>query len=118
VHERAAARAKREAVHPLLLREVEANGELVLLGLHLRIADRHVSDVHGRRHVLVQQRRRHLQARRDIVEAELGRVRRQERRDVHREAEEIANRVGVLGAVEPVQHELARIVARSGRTVQ
>ena len=110
--------AERQAVEMLILREVLPNAVGVAAGRHARVADRQRADLLGRRQVALLQRRRHAEHVGDIVEA-VGRiVGRQQRRDVHVDREHVANRVGVLGAVQAMQHRPAGIGRRGRRPIE
>ena len=80
----------------------------VVPGRHLGIAHRHRADALRGGDVPLEQQRRRLQRRRDVVEAEVGAVARQQLGDVDVEREQIANRVAVFGAVQTVDHVAAR----------
>ena len=54
----------------------------------------------------------------DVVEAVGGIVGRQQRRRVHLEIEQIADRVRVLGAIQPIERRAAGIRLRGRRTIQ
>ena len=91
----------------MVLRRV-AGREVGGFGRRLPVADRHPRDARRRRGVRLEQRRRDRQRAGDVVEAVARVVRRQQRRDVDLEVEQVANRVGVLGPIQPVQHHRAR----------
>ncbi len=71
-----------------------------------------------RDHVLLDERRRDLQAARDVVEVHDLLVLRQELGRVDLEREQLVNRVRVFLAVEPVRDDRGECVPRSGRRVQ
>ena len=98
----AAARAEGHAVETLVLRGV-ARRQIRGLGRRLPVADGHARDARRRRRVGLEQRRRDRQRPGDVVEAVRGVVRRQQRGDVDPQVEQIANGVGVLRPVQPVQ---------------
>ena len=80
-------------------------------GADRRIADRQAADLRRRRHVGLHQRRRHAQHVGDVVEAVARIVAGEQRRGVDRQIEQIANGVGVFGAVEPMERGRARVRA-------
>ena len=84
----------------------------------LVIADRQGADLLGRRQIALLQRRRDAQHVGDIVEAVRRIVGRQQRRDVDVEREHVADRVGVLGAVQAMEHRPAGIGRRRRRPIQ
>ena len=103
----AAARAEGHAVEALVLRGV-ARRQIGGLGRRLPVADRHAGDARRRRRVRLEQRRRDRQRPGDVVEA-VGRiVGRQQRGGVDLQVEQIADGVGVLGAVQSMQDDRAR----------
>ena len=63
----------------------------------------------GRGEVCLQQRRRAALSIGDVVETKRGTVGRQERGDVNVEGEQVADRVGVFGAIQAAQRGPARI---------
>ena len=101
-------RAERQAFDVLILREVLADAERVAARGDVGIADGQRRDLRRRRQVALLQRRRDAEHVGDVVEAVRRIVRRQERRDVDVEREQVANRVGVLAAVQPMQDRRAR----------
>ncbi len=110
--------AKRQAVEVLILRQILSNAVGLAARRDARVADRERADLLGRRQVALLQRRRDAEDVRDIVEA-VGRiVGRQHRRDVHVDRQHVADRVGVLGAVQAVQHRPARIGRRGGGPIE
>ena len=115
--EDAAARADRQPLDVVVLRQVAADAERFLGRPDLRIADRQAADLPRRRKVPLHQHRRHAQHVSDVVEAVRAVVGRQERRDVDVERQQIADRVAVLRAIEAMQHGPARIGMRRGRLV-
>ena len=74
-------------------------------------------DLARRRQVLFEQRRRHLQHVRDVVEPVRLVVGRQESGRVDLEREQIADRVGVLGAVQAVKRRPAGVGFRERRAI-
>ena len=112
--ENAAARAERKAGDVRELR-ARSRAERPPARPRIRLADRLHGDGARRDDVLLDERRRHLQRRRDVVEAFGDVVRRQQARRVDLHREEIANRVRVFLAVEPVQDHLIRQMRRRGR---
>ena len=76
------------------------------------IADGEAADLCGGRDVRLHQRRRHAEHVGDVVEAVARVVARQQRRGVDRQIEQVADGVGVFGAVQAMQRRCARIRAR------
>jgi hypothetical protein len=80
---------------------VERNFEPIRRGNHRRQSDGKPRDLSRNREIPLEVRRRNRQHIRKVVEAAVCRfISRQLRRDVHVEREEIADRIGVLDAVE------------------
>jgi len=78
-----------------------------------RTADREAAYFLGSRKISLQQRRRELPDR-DVVEPVARVVFRQERRDVDVDAEQIADRVLILGAIQPAEGLGAPWIGRRG----
>ena len=114
----AADRAERHALDVLILRQVLPHREgLGDCGL-MHVPDRKRAHGLGRGEVALEERRRHAERIRDVIEA-VGRVvRRQERRDIDIERQQIANGVGVLRAVEPMQERTSGMRVRVGLAVE
>ena len=83
-------------------------GYSVVPGRAVGIADRQRADALRRGEIPLEQQRRRPQRRGDVVEAEVAAVARQQRGDVDVERQQIANRVAVLGAVQPMHDVAAR----------
>ena len=115
--ENAAARAERKAGHVGQLR-AGPGAERPPAGSCIRPA--HRLHGHGARgdDVLLDEGRRHLQRRRDVVEALGHVVCRQHLARVEVDRQEIPNRVCVFLAIEPVQHDLVRHMRLAGRPIQ
>ena len=112
-HQQAAARAERQALDVLVVHPL-ARGRIRDLRRRRRaVADRAPADLQGRRHVALHQRRRHRQRLGDVVEAFARVVAGQQRAHVHVHRQQIADRVGVLGAVETLEGR--RVEVASGR---
>ena len=88
--------------HAFALDEERRDGIADDVGLDGGITDREAADIPGRRHVPLQHAGGDGQDVRVVVEAVGEVVGRQHRPDVHRQAQQIADRVGVLQPVEPV----------------
>ena len=111
----AAARADRRAGHVAHLRAVARQLVDGRAGRRVAIADREAADRARRAQVAFHHRRRQPLLFGDVVEAVRDRVRRQIGVDVDVEAEQLANRVGVLGAIEALRRTRAGIgIARGG----
>ena len=82
------------------------------------IADRELGDPQAGGEIALEQQRRRGERRRDVVEAEVAAVARQQIGDVDGDAQQIANRVRVLGAVQAMQDVAARVVLLRGRGVE
>ncbi len=91
---------------------------LWLIGRSLRIAHRQAAHFARRRQVRFQQRRRHPQNFRDVVEPVALVVGRQQRRHVHLQPQQIADRVRVLGAIQPMQRRAPRLGMRRVRLIE
>jgi hypothetical protein len=109
-HERAAAGAERQALDVSVLAEFAADRILGRTRPHARIADGERADALRGGEIALEEERRGLERRRDVVEAEVGAVARQERRHVDVERQQVANRVAVLGAVQAMHHVTPRLV--------
>ena len=101
--EHAAACADRQTFDVTGLRKVAGSAPGVRCGRDRGIADREPADLRGCSYIAFKQCRRDFEGVRDVVESFAGIVGRQERGNVDIESEQIANRVGVFGAVEAVQ---------------
>ena len=114
----AAARAERRPVDVLLL----SNGLRHPIGFDPRrdppIADRHPSDRVTGPDVALHQGRRDREALGDVVEAVALVVGRQQRVDVELETEQVADRIGVLGAIETMQRRFPRVRRRESGLVE
>ena len=96
-HQRAAARAERQALDVIVLLRIRRHAvDLVVHGRQRR-ADRQAADRLRRRQIALHQRRRDPQHARDVVEAVAGIVGRQQVGDVHVERQQIADGVLILG---------------------
>ena len=107
--QRAATRSERQPVEVIRLREITGHAIRRRRGREQQVADGEAAHLHGRGRVSLDQRRRHAQRIGDVVETLARIVRRQQRRRVDVEMEQIANRVGVLRPVHPMQKMTARI---------
>ena len=117
LHQQAAARAERQPLAVHRLRQParwQIGGEV---GADRRIAHRQAGDLRRRRHVGLHQRRRDAEHAGHVVEALARVVAGQEGRGVHRQRQQIANGVGVLRPVQPVQHRRAGVGRRRGRPI-
>src|SRR5262249_53269347 len=99
----AAARAQWKSLDVTILREAARWRERHLRGAHRPIADGESADLHRRRNVALNERGRGREGLSEIVEALARSVGRQQRVDVDVEREQIANGVGVFGAVETMK---------------
>ena len=92
------------------------------VGLHRRadrgVPHRKTTDLSGRRHVALEQRRRQRQHVGDVVEAVARIVGRQQRANVDLEREEIPHGVRVLGAVQPMDDRPSGIRVRRAVRVE
>ena len=111
--EHAAARAERHARDVVVLVDAGRGVVDAAVALRVRVADGHLADDACGRDVLLQERRRHLEHVRDVVEAVALVVLRQQRLHVDLEREQVRDRIGVFGAIQAVQRDLPRI--RRGR---
>ncbi len=115
-HGHAAARAERQALVVPVLRMIGRGAKHAGPGHDVRgVADSEGGDLGRRGSVALQQRRRGVQHLADVVETVGRLVGRQKRRDVHVERQQIANRVGVLGAVQAMDRGMAG--KRRGRSI-
>ena len=102
-HRQPAARAERQVVaDPGVLLQVLVDGEDLGRRGEVRVAHREPADLPRRRQVALGQHGRHRQHVGDVVEAEARVVGRQQRPGVDVEGEQVADGVGVLGAVQTV----------------
>ena len=116
---RAAARAEQLAGQAIVLREIVGDAEIVDGRQRRRRADRRAADLLRRRQIPLHQRRRQLQHARNVVEAVARVVGRKKRRDVDVEIEQVADRVLVFRAVQPVERlGPARIRIQPGAAIE
>ncbi len=115
VRENPAGRADRQSFDVRVLRRVLTDAEGLAGRLRFRIADRQRRDLVGRRQIALEQDRRHAERVGDVVEAVRRIVGRQHRRGVDVEREQIANRVGVFHAIQPMNQSAPRIRLRQPR---
>jgi hypothetical protein len=111
--QQAAAGTERQPFDVLVLGQPAGRRIGDLGGSGAAIAHGLAADLHRRAHVALDQRRRHRERLGDVVEAFVGVVGRQERLHVHVERQQIADRIGVLGAVETM--ERGRVGVRTRR---
>ena len=111
-------RAERHTVELVALRPILPRGVGLAAGAQARVADGDGADLPRRREVGLQQRRRRALRVGHVVEAERRGVGGQQRRDVHVETEQIADGVGVLGAVQAMERGPAGIGAGRGRGIE
>ena len=117
--EEAAARAERQTVHVLVLGGVGTHAIGVGDDRNLGgVADRDGADPPRRRQVALHQHRRDAEHVADVVEAVARVVDRQQRRDVDVEVEQVADGVGVFGAVQPAEDRAARIGLGGGGAIE
>ena len=110
--------------HPAARAEWKAFDVMVLCGVggdvehglrrRAHVTDRQAADLSGGRQIGFHQRGRHRQCAGDVVEPARRVVRRQELGSVHFERKQIANRVGVLGAIETMQSWRRQMLRRVG----
>ena len=113
-HQHAAARAERQPLDVVVLRGV-AGREVGGLDRRLPVADRHPGHARRRRGIRLQQRRRDRQRPGDVVEAARDVVRRQERRDVDLQVQQVAHGVARTpsgsGGAAPRRRDWTRVAA-------
>ena len=109
----------RSSLDPLVLHQRLGNLEGVDDRMQRRIADGEPADRSRGGQVVLEQRRRHRQDAGDVVEAFLiGFVRRQQGAAIDLEAEQIADGVGVLAAVQAMDGDAAWIRMRRRRRIE
>ena len=101
-------RAERQPFEMDVLRQVLAHGIGVAADADAEITDRDRADLTRGRQIRLQQCRRAALRIGDVVEAERRVVGRQQRRHVHIEPQQIADRIAVLGAIQAAKHRAAR----------
>ena len=113
----AAAGAERQAVHVILLRIIGRHAEGQA---HDARVGAHSEAAHAPRgaEILLEQRRRDAQHARDVVETEALVVGRQQGRGVEVQIEQVADRVAVLGAVQPVRRLGPRVDSGCGPAIE
>ena len=100
---RPAARPEQLSGQAIVLREIVGDAEIVDGRKRRRCPDGRAADLLRRRQIPLHQRRRELQHARDVVEAVARVVGRKKGRDVDAEIEQVADRVLVFRAVQPVE---------------
>ena len=116
--QQAAARAERQALDVLLVHPLARRRIRDLRRRRRAVADRAPADLQRRRHVALDQRGRDRQRLGDVVEAFARVVARQQRAHVHVHGQQIADRVGVLGAVEALKGRRVEVAAGRVRGVE
>ena len=114
----AAHRAERQAVDLAILRGVLSDAIELADRRRLRIANRQRCDALGGAEVTLEQHRRHAEHVGVVVEPAARIVRRQHRGDIDVERQQIANGVGVLGAIEAMGQRAARVRIRARRVIE
>ena len=104
--------------HVPVLRLVLAHAVDLACGRDIASAKRERGDALRRRQIAFEQDRRDAEDVGVVVEAGARVVRRQERRGVDLQREEVANRVGVLRAIQPVHERTPRLRRETGGLVQ
>ena len=107
-YQHAAARAKRQTLDVLILRRI-AGRKIGGLRRRLPIAHRHAGDPCRRGCIGLQECWRDRQRTRDVVKAPGRIVRRQQRRDIDLEIQQVAHRIRVFGPVQTMEDDGARI---------
>jgi len=105
----AADRSERQALDMSGLRLISRHGVRLRADRGRRVSDGQCAHAVRRREIALEQRRREDEQIAYVVESERRVVRGQKRRDVDLEIEQIANRVRVLCAVQPLERRCARI---------
>ena len=114
----AADRAQRQAIAMLALRHVRRGAEDARRRIGVRIPQRQRGHDAGRAEVALEQGRRHAEDVGVVVESVARIVGRQQHRGIDLERQQVADGVGVLGAVQPVQRRPAGIGHRHGCRVE
>ena len=118
-YDRAAEGSERLSLHVLILRIVLAERERVGPRCDLGVTNGKRTQPFGGADVALEQHGRKPEHVGDVVEAEARIVRRKQGGHIAEiEREQIADRVGVLGAVHPVRRETARIRMRAGGSIE
>ena len=110
--EQAAARAERQPLDVLVVRPLAGRRVGDLRRRRRAIAHGLAADLHRRRDVALHERRRHGERFGDVVEAFVRVVGRQQRLDVDVDRQQIADGVGVLGAVQAMERRRVEVRAR------
>ncbi len=113
----AAARAERRALDVRELRRRARQLERRRRRARVRVAERIPADFARRPQIAFEQRRRERLDVGDVVEVVADGVRRQERRNVDVDRQQIANRSGVFGPIQPLERAAAGIRTDGGRLV-
>ena len=117
--QRAAARAQRQPLEVPLLRKVRRQVIDLDGGRRRRAPDRRAADLARRGQVAVDERRRHPEGGRDVVEPVARVVGREQLRRIDLNGQQVADRVGVLGAVQAMEHRRpAGVGVERGRAVE
>ena len=116
-HEGAAARAERQAFDVILLRAIRRHAVHRADRRRPGIADGKRADLARGRQILLEERRRHFQHVRDVVEPVRLVVRGKKRRGVDVECQHVVNGGRVLGAVQAMKRRAARVRLRERRAI-
>ena len=108
-----AARAERQPFDPAVLRQIGRGLVVRRVRLDGRVADGRGRNLQRDGEIALEQQRRSLEHIGDVVEAVARAIGRQQRLDVDRHAEQVADRIAVLGAVQAMQGLAPRL--RRGR---
>jgi hypothetical protein len=117
-HHRAAAGPERKALDVGVLAELAADPVFGRAGPHVGVADGQRADALRGGEIPLEQERRGLQRRGNVVEPEVGAIARQQVGHVDIERQQVTNGVAVFGAVEPMNDVDARRALACPRAIE
>jgi hypothetical protein len=111
-------RSQRQPLDVARLRRILADAVHVARRRQLRIADGEGGNAIRRREIALEEHRRHAKNVGDVVEPRARIVGRQQCGRIDVERQQVANRVGVFGAIEPMDERAARIGRLRRHTIE
>ena len=118
LHQHAAARAERQPFDVLVLRKIGPNAIGGRRRRDVHVAHGLPADVPGSRQIALHQRRRHAQDVGDVVEAAALVVGGQQSGRIHVQSQQVVDRIGILGAIQPMHGGVSGIRFGGGRAIE